>query len=56
MDKEIKPKPTPPTPPEAWECCGSDCGEFCVYEMYAKDKQEYEEKLRQWQQENVKSS
>lgn len=43
------PEPTPPTPPEDWECCGSECGDACVYEIYAQEKQTYEEALKQWQ-------
>lgn len=36
----------PPTPPESWECCGSDCGEACVYSIYAREKAAYDEQVR----------
>lgn len=36
---------TPPTPPESWECCGSDCGENCVYSIYAQAKAEYDAQM-----------
>lgn len=38
--------PVAPTPPEDWECCGSECGEFCVYEIYAREKQDYDAAMR----------
>ena len=47
-------KPTPPTPPEDWECCGSECGDACVYEIHAQEKQAYEQALKQWQAEQPK--
>ena len=31
-----------PEYPEAWECCGSECGEYCVYEIYQRDKIDYD--------------
>lgn len=31
-----------PTPPEDWECCGSECGDYCVYEIYRREKQAYD--------------
>lgn len=41
------PPPVKPTPPEDWECCQSECGDFCVYEIYAKEKQIYDDWLKQ---------
>lgn len=31
-----------PVPPEDWECCGSDCGDVCVWELYYRDKAAYD--------------
>lgn len=31
-----------PIPPEAWECCNSECGELCVYAIYRTQKQAYD--------------
>lgn len=42
-----------PTPPEDWECCGSECGDYCVYEIYRREKQAYD---AQQQQLNTQSS
>lgn len=38
--------PLPPTPPEEWECCGSECGDACIYALYQQEKQRYEEQLQ----------
>ncbi len=27
-----------PVPPEDWECCGSECGDACVWQIYYRDK------------------
>ena len=32
-----------PTPPEDWECCGSDCGDACVWALYYREKAAYDE-------------
>ena len=40
---------TPPTPPEDWECCGSECGDACIHENYRREKQEYDAWLKQQQ-------
>ncbi|NOL49851.1 zinc-binding dehydrogenase [Pelistega europaea] len=37
---------TPPRYPESWECCGSDCGESCVYTIYAREKEEYDRQVK----------
>lgn len=31
-----------PVMPEDWECCGSDCGDVCVWNMYYRDKAAYD--------------
>ena len=36
-----------PVPPEDWECCGSDCGEACTWEIYYRAKAEYDAQQRQ---------
>lgn len=36
----------PPRYPESWECCGSDCGESCVYTIYAREKEEYDRQVK----------
>ena len=33
---------TPPVPPEDWECCNSDCGDACVWQIYYREKAAYE--------------
>lgn len=32
-----------PVRPEAWECCGSDCGDACIQTIYWNDKAKYDE-------------
>lgn len=36
----------PPKYPESWECCGSDCGDVCVYTIYAREKEEYDRQMK----------
>lgn len=36
----------PPRYPESWECCGSDCGDACVYSVYAREKEEYDRQVK----------
>ena len=36
-------------PPEDWECCGSECGDACTFEIYRREKAEYEALKRQVQ-------
>ncbi len=31
-----------PNYPEDWECCGSECGEMCVYQLYNDEKAAYD--------------
>lgn len=39
-----------PDYPESWECCGSECGDFCVYEIYNREKQAYDEQQKRLEQ------
>ena len=41
--------PPEPVPPEDWECCGSECGDACTFEIYRREKAEYEALKRQVQ-------
>ena len=41
--------PPEPVPPEDWECCGSECGDACTFEIYRREKAEYEALKRQIQ-------
>ena len=36
-----------PVAPEDWECCGSDCGDACVWELYYRDKAAYDAQQRE---------
>ena len=31
-----------PVRPESWECCGSECGDACIHEIYRREKAEYD--------------
>ena len=37
-DSELLPEPIPP---EEWECCNSDCGEACIWQLYYREKAAY---------------
>lgn len=39
-----------PEYPEEWECCGSECGDACVYEIYQRDKQVYDAQQKRYQE------
>lgn len=43
---ETEPLLPEPVPPEDWECCGSECGDACIFEIYARDKAAYEAQQR----------
>ncbi len=43
-----------PVQPEDWECCGSDCGDACIWEMYYKDKRLYDAQQQKSKQEQQK--
>ena len=30
-----------PVPPEEWECCGSECGDACVWQLYYRAQAAY---------------
>lgn len=34
--------PEAPVYPEEWACCDSGCGENCVYEIYRREKAQYD--------------
>lgn len=36
-----------PVMPEDWECCGSDCGDVCVWNMYYRDKAAFDAQQQQ---------
>lgn len=45
----MKPEDTTPTNllpepvrPEDWECCGSECGDACIYQIYYREKAAYD--------------
>ena len=44
-----KPLLSEPEAPEDWECCGSECGDACTFEIYRREKAEYEALKRQVQ-------
>ena len=48
MTQKIKAEDLLPEPrrPEDWECCGSDCGDACVWELYYRDKAAYDAQQR----------
>lgn len=39
--------PTPPEPPEDYECCQNGCDELCVFEIYRREKADYDAKYAQ---------
>ena len=39
-DKKLV-EPIEPFPPEDWECCGSECGDACVWERYYQSMDRY---------------
>ncbi|MBF0804040.1 MULTISPECIES: hypothetical protein [unclassified Neisseria] len=48
---KLKPENLLPEPvrPEAWECCGSDCGDACIQTVYWHQKAAYDAQQQQWQ-------
>ena len=46
-------KPVAPDEPEPDECCGSGCVR-CVYDIYYERLEQYEEQLREWEEESLK--
>ncbi|MBS1209915.1 MAG: hypothetical protein H6R19_2313 [Proteobacteria bacterium] len=51
--REINPDPDlpplPPQEPDAFACCGNDCGEACVWTLYQRAQKRYEADLLAWQ-------
>ncbi|QEY25119.1 hypothetical protein [Neisseria zalophi] len=43
LEEELLPEPVRP---EAWECCGSDCGDACIQTIYWNDKAKYDEQQK----------
>lgn len=46
---EDDPRPTPPSEPGPFDCCGNDCGDACVWTLHQLDKQRYARALEAWQ-------
>lgn len=44
--------PAEPVRPEDWECCNSDCGDACVWQIYYRDKAQWDAQ-QQAQQEST---
>lgn len=42
--------PPKPEAPADWECCGSECGEACIFEIYRREQAEYDKALKAQQQ------
>lgn len=38
--------PPEPEPPAEWECCGSECGDACIFEIYRREKAEYDAAIK----------
>lgn len=45
MSNEKLIEPIEPFPPDDWECCGSECGDACVWERYSQAMVEYREAM-----------
>jgi hypothetical protein len=43
------PAPTPPRQPDDLDCCGSACGDACVWTIYRESMDQYEAALEAWQ-------
>lgn len=41
-------EPIEPFPPDDWECCGSECGDACVWERYYVSMDQYREAMAQY--------
>lgn len=35
-----------PEPPAEWECCGSECGDACIFEIYRREKAAYDAAIK----------
>ena len=59
MDTTPKPDMRPsesllsePVRPEDWECCGSECGDACTFEIYRREKASYDMQQKQLKNQN----
>ena len=52
MTQKLKPEDLMPEPikPEAWECCGSECGDACIQTIYWNEKAKYDAQQCEWAQ------
>ena len=52
MTQKLKPEDLMPEPikPEAWECCGSDCGDACIQTIYGNEKAKYDAQQKAWRE------
>ena len=50
MTQKLKPEDLMPEPikPEAWECCGSECGDACIQTIYWNEKAKDDAQQREW--------
>ena len=55
MTQKLKPEDLMPEPvrPEAWECCGSDCGDACIQTIYWNEKAEYDAQQKAWREQQA---
>ncbi len=49
MSQKPDPRPEPPHEPDAFACCGNECGEACVWTIYQHAQRRYERELEAWQ-------
>lgn len=45
--------PEKPVPPEDWECCGSECGDACIQEIYRREKAVYDAWLAEQKKQTI---
>ena len=43
------PMPQAPREPDVFDCCNTECGDACVWEIYRLAKLKYERDLEAWQ-------
>lgn len=41
--------PQPPSEPDPLSCCGSNCGDACVWTLYSLEQKRYQAELLAWQ-------
>ncbi|MDO6386719.1 MULTISPECIES: oxidoreductase-like domain-containing protein [unclassified Uliginosibacterium] len=49
MSQIPDPRPEPPREPDAFACCGNECGEACVWTIYQHAQRRYALELEAWQ-------